>query len=134
MTQKLTLLQIVKQYLNAIEQREPIEKIIDFYSSDAEQIEYPNLITKNLTKRNVSDIKRAYESGQKVLKSQTYRITHSYEVDDSIVIESIWTGVLAIPLGQKIMGDTIVANFCQIYQFKNNKIIRQINYDCFEPF
>ncbi len=63
MTQKLTLLQIVKQYLNAIEQREPIDKIIDFYSSDAEQIEYPNLITKILTKRNVSDIKRAYESG-----------------------------------------------------------------------
>jgi hypothetical protein len=47
---------------------------------------------------------------------------------------------LAIPLGKLAVGDQMVANFAQFYEFEEDsndnkmKIIRQRNYDCFDPF
>jgi hypothetical protein len=51
-----------------------------------------------------------------------------------VIIEAIWTGTLAIPLGNIPIGGQMKAWFAQFYEFKDGKIIKQRNYDCFEPF
>jgi hypothetical protein len=46
----------------------------------------------------------------------------------------MWTGTLALPIGQIPIGGHMKANFARFYEFENGKIRRQRNYDCFEPF
>lgn len=131
---KTDLLSIVKKYLNAIENNKDVDEILGFYHPHIEQIEFPNLIVKNKTTRNLEEIKLAYQKGKQLLQKETYNIKHSYSFENNIIIEAEWIGVLDIAVGNKKQGDMIKANFAQIYQFDQDKIIRQRNYDCFEPF
>jgi len=43
-------------------------------------------------------------------------------------------GVLALSICGKKIGDELKANFAQIYEFEDNRIVKQRNYDCFEAF
>ena len=41
---------------------------------------------------------------------------------------------LAVPLGSIPVGGEMKAHFAHFYEFKDGKIFKQRNYDCFEPF
>lgn len=131
---EMNLLSIVQEYLKSIEVKKDVDKILEFYHPQIEQIEYPNLIVKNKTIRNLEEIKQAYERGKQLLQKETYKIKNSYSDENTIIIEAEWIGVLNITVGNKKQGDMIKANFAQIYEFDQGRIIRQRNYDCFEPF
>jgi hypothetical protein len=51
-----------------------------------------------------------------------------------VAIEAIWTGTLAIGLGSLKPGDKMRARFAQFFEFRDGLIVRQRNYDCFEPW
>jgi hypothetical protein len=53
---------------------------------------------------------------------------------NEVIIEAIWTGVLSIPVGKLAVGSEMKAYFAQFFEFKNGKITKQRNYDCFENF
>lgn len=127
-------LQIVKQFIKTLQNRNSAEELIKFYHEDVEQIEFPNTLTKNKTIRNLEELKIASESGKKVLQKEEYEIVNSYSFDNIVIIEAIWTGTLAIPLGNIPIGGQMKAYFAQFYEFKDGKIIKQRNYECFEPF
>ncbi|MCB9307325.1 MAG: nuclear transport factor 2 family protein, partial [Lewinellaceae bacterium] len=55
-------------------------------------------------------------------------------VGDTVVLECIWRGTLAIPIGNIPAGGQMTAYFAQVFEFRDGKIYRQRNYDCFEPF
>tara|TARA_Y100001956_G_C4009283_1_gene136940 strand:+ start:298 stop:480 length:183 start_codon:yes stop_codon:yes gene_type:complete len=57
-----------------------------------------------------------------------------YSIRDTVIIEALWQGTLAIPIGKLKAGDKMKANFAQFYQIKEGKIYKQKNYDCFESF
>jgi ketosteroid isomerase-like protein len=61
-------------------------------------------------------------------------LVKSYTIGNSVIIEAVWTGTLAMPLGSIPIGGQLKANFAQFFEFADGKIIRQRNYDCFEPF
>lgn len=107
---------------------------MSFYHPDIEQIEYPNTLTKNTTIRKLNDLKLAAEKGKQVLQKEEYEILNSYTVGNTVILEALWTGTLAIPLGSIPVGGQMKAHFAQFFEFKDGKIIRQRNYDCFEPF
>jgi hypothetical protein len=46
----------------------------------------------------------------------------------------IWTATLAVPLGTLPAGGQMRARFAVFLEFKDDKIIFQRNYDCFDPF
>ncbi len=126
------LIEIVNNFLLTIEKCKGIKKLVEFYHPDIEQIEFPNLLVKNKTIRNLEDLKEAYERGKKALQKENYRIIKSYSDKNTIIIEAEWIGVLAIPIGEKKAGDELKAYFAQFYEFENGKIFKQRNYDCFE--
>jgi ketosteroid isomerase-like protein len=130
---KTELIETVKKYISAIEDKNDINEIFQFYHPDVEQIEYPNILLKNKIIRRLNDLREAYLKGKAVLQSEKYKIINSYVQDNLVIIEAEWTGVLAVPFGNKKIGDEIKANFAQFYEFKNGKIFRQRNYDCFDP-
>ena len=127
-------LQIVKAFLKALENRAAFEDVLQFYHPDVLQIEYPNAITKIIAERSLTDLRNASERGKNVMQKEEYEIVHAYEMNDIVIIEAVWKGTLAIPLGKLAAGDVMTAYFAQFFQFKDGKIFRQRNYDCFEPF
>nr|WP_205685620.1 nuclear transport factor 2 family protein [Flavipsychrobacter stenotrophus] len=69
-----------------------------------------------------------------MLQKETYEVVNSYEHSNTVIIEAIFRGTLAIPVGNIPVGGEMKAYFAQFYEFKDGKIIKWRNYDCFEPF
>ena len=44
-----------------------------------------------------------------------------------------WSGTLAVLVGMLGAGDQMRARFAVFLEFQDGKIVRQRNYDCFEP-
>ena len=124
----------VRQFIQAIEQRKEVATLQSFYHPDIGQIEFPNLLTGKTVSRTLNDITTAFEKGKQVLQSEKYVIEKLYTAGDAVILEATWTGVLAIPIGKLPKGGEMKAYFAQIYEFAEGKIVKQRNYDCFEPF
>lgn len=124
----------VEQFLKALSGGIHGQDLEIYYHIEAIQREYPNLLTKLLTERDFETIKLASVKGLNVLKGQSYELIKAYELGDTVIIEAIWKGILAVPLGKLDVGDEMKAYFAQFYEFKDGLIYRQRNYDCFESF
>ena len=129
-----TNLELAIRFIQAISEGKSGEELNEFYDETVVQVEYPNLLTKKIIARNLGEIKAASISGKKVISNQQYEIIKSYAIENTVIIEAIWSGKLSIPLGKLNAGDEMKAYFAQFFEFKNNKIVNQRNYDCFEDF
>lgn len=119
---------LVKAFLKAIENRTLINQLDQFYHPKAEQIEYPNTLTKQVAHRTLDELKAALGKGQSMLEKENYDIKKMFAVDDIVIIECVWKGTLANTQKE------LTAYFAQFFEFNGGKIIKQRNYDCFEPF
>lgn len=126
--------QIVKDFLNTLAQRTSSQELSHYYHPNVQQTEYPNALTKHLTTRNLQQLIEGAEKGRQVLTKETYDIQNLMSSGDTVVLECIWIGTLAIPLSSIPAGGQMKAYFAQVFEFKDGKIFRQRNYDCFEPF
>ncbi|PZO37168.1 MAG: hypothetical protein DCF19_19390 [Pseudanabaena frigida] len=133
-TESHQILEITKNYLKDIAEGKTADELAIYYSESVEQIEYPNLLLPNGAIRNLNDLKEASLRGKSVLISQNYDIQKSYVVGNTVILETIWTAKIAIPIGQTPAGKEMKAYFAQFIEFEDGKIIRQRTYDCFEPF
>lgn len=123
--------EIVRAYLRAIERGgDPLA----FLTDDAVQEEFPNALAPAGARRTLADLKEASRRGRNVLSSETYEIVHLLERGDLVAAEVLWRGVLAVPLRSLKPGDAMKARFAVFFEFQGDKIRRQRNYDCFEPF
>jgi len=98
------------------------------------QREFPNRLTPNGTERDLATLLAGQERGKQVLTSEKYQIMNSVEAGDRLALEVIWTGTLAVPLGTIPVGGTLTAHFGVFLTFRDGRISRQNNYDCFDPF
>ena len=126
--------QTVTNFLKMLEQRNSAEELSGFYHPDVEQIEYPNAVTKNTTMRSLAELKIASEKGKQVLTKEEFEVKSLHTAGDTVILECIWKGTLAIGIGNIPPGGQMLAHFAQFFEFKDGKIFRQRNYDCFEPF
>lgn len=124
----------VINFLKMLENRESSGELDEFYHPDAQQIEFPNALTKQSTTRTLKELKEASERGAQLLVKEAYEVKNLISAGDTVVLECVWRGTLAIPVGSIEAGGQMKAYFAQIFEFKDGKIFRQRNYDCFEPF
>lgn len=122
---------LVRAYLKAIEDR---GDSLAFFAEDAVQEEFPNALVPAGARRTLADLREASQRGQGVLTSETYEIVNLVEAGDLVACEMLWRGVLAVPLRSLKPGDVMKARFGVFFEFAGDKIRRQRNYDCFEPF
>lgn len=122
---------LVRAYLKAIEDR---RDSLAFFADDAVQEEFPNALVPTGARRTLSDLREANERGRNVLASETYEIVNLVEAGDLVACEVLWRGVLAVPIRSLKPGDVMKARFAVFFEFVGDKIRRQRNYDCFEPF
>jgi len=128
------ILEITREFIKALEARESFEDLKRFYHVDVMQTEYPNGLAKNTIVRRLQDLEDASQRGRKVLQKESYEIVKEYVAGNTVIIEAVWRGVLAMPVGKIPAGGEMKAYFAQVYEFKDGKIYRQRNYDCFESF
>lgn len=123
--------ELVRAYLKAIETR---ADSLAFFAEDAVQEEFPNALVPGGARRTLADLREANARGRDVLASETYEIVNLVEAGDLVACEVLWRGVLAVPIRSLKPGDTMKARFGVFFEFQGDKIRRQRNYDCFEPF
>ena len=125
---------LVVDFLKMLEQRKTSDELEQFYHPDVQQTEFPNAITKNTTTRTLNDLKEGSEKGNKILRKEEYTVKNLLAIGETVVLECIWRGTLAVPIGNIPAGGEMTAHFAQIFEFRDGKIFKQRNYDCFEPF
>lgn len=123
--------EIVRAYLRTIERR---GDSLAFFADDAVQEEFPNALAPAGARRTVADLREANARGRDVLTSETYEIVSLVETGNTVAAEVLWRGVLAVALRSLKPGDALKARFAVFFEFEGDKIRRQRNYDCFEPF
>ena len=122
---------LVRAYLKAIETR---ADSLAFFAEDAVQEEFPNALAPAGARRTLAELREANVRGRDVLASESYEIVNLVEAGDLVACEVLWRGVLAVPIRSLKPGDTMKARFGVFFEFQGDKIRRQRNYDCFEPF
>ncbi len=125
---------IVKDFLKTLESQQSARELEKFYHPEAEQIEFPNAILKNKTTRNREALKESFEKGLKIMSKQEYEIQNLYSCGNAVILEAVWKGTISMPIGDIPVDGQMIAYFAQFFEFKDGKIYKQRNYDCFEPF
>ena len=127
-------LALAHEYLAALENGEAGDALRRFFTSDFVQIEYPNALNPKGQRSDLAEVVTRSEKGKQILRSQRYAIENAVASDDSVALEVEWTGVLALPLAGLPAGGEMHAHFGVFLDFRDGKIARQRNYDCFEPW
>ena len=134
MNTQSTNLETVRRYLTAIEQGATGATLAAFYAPEVVQEEFPNRLVVNGARRDLAAILEGAERGQKVISAQTYEIRNAVEQGNSVALEVLWTGTLAIPFGSLAVGDKMRAHFAVFIELRDGKIVAQRNYYCFDPW
>lgn len=106
----------------------------DLFTEDAEQVEWPNMLKPTGDRRGVEGLVADFERGKAILRSQRYDVSAELASDDMVMLEYTWTGVLSVAVGKLQPGDEMRAHCALAMEFKDGRIHRQRNYDCFEAF
>ncbi len=127
----MSLLELAQAYLSAIEARADLSP---YFCEEVVQREFPNQLVRNGAIRDLAALLAGQEQGKRVLSSEKYEIVNSLEEGNRLALEVIWMGTLAVPIGSLPLGGTMKAHFGMFLTFRDGRISRQHNYDCFEPF
>ena len=126
-------LDAVRRYLKTIEDG-TFADIAGLFTPDMMMEQFPNRIYPKGIRSGVARMAEAFGAGRKLLSSQTYEIKNSLATADSVAVEVLWTGTLAVSFGALTAGSQMRAFSAMFFEFIDGKICRQRNYDCFEPW
>ena len=127
------LLRLAREYLDSIGKADELGGL-RFFADDVIQIELPNRLLPNGATRDLAALRDAAERGRKVMTAQRFEVVNAIANGDQVAVEVIWTGTLAVPLGSIPAGGQMRARFAIFLTYRDGKIARQHNYDCFDPW
>jgi ketosteroid isomerase-like protein len=127
------LRRLAREYLESIGTADELGGL-RFFADDVIQIEFPNRLVPNGATRDLAALRDAAERGRKVMTAQRFDVLNAIASDDRVAVEAIWTGTLAVPLGSIPAGGQMRARFAIFLTYRDGKIVRQHNYDCFDPW
>ncbi len=102
--------------------------------TDMVQTEFPNKLNPSGQERGLEGCLRAMEAGKKLLSEQNYEIANCFESGNQVCVEVVWKGKMATDAGPLRKGQELRAFLGMVIEFKDGKIYRQRNYDCYEAF
>lgn len=126
-------LDVVRRYLKGIEDGAFCD-IQALFTPDLVMEQLPNRIYPNGLRATPSQMESALAQGRKLLAKQQYEIKNAVVHGDSVSVEVLWTGTLAIGFGNLGEGSQMRCHSAMFFTFKDGKISAQRNYDCFEPW
>lgn len=127
-------LAIARRYLEALESGAEGPALAEFFTKDVIQEEFPNRLSPIGVHRNLHAILDAARKGKQILRAQKFEIMNSIVDGDRVALEVFWSGFLAAPVDSLPADSKMRAHFSMWLEFKDGKISRQHNYDCFDPW
>ena len=127
------LLRHAREYLESIGTTDELGGL-RFFADDVIQVEFPNRLVPNGATRDLAALQEGAERGRKVMTAQRFEVLNAIASGDQVAVEAIWTGTLAVPLGSIPAGGQMRARFAIFLTYRDGKIVRQHNYDCFDPW
>jgi ketosteroid isomerase-like protein len=128
-------LELARRYLATMESGSADAKLA-FFAPDVIQEEFPNRITPTTRSRDLAGLRDGIEKGSSIMASERYEILNAVAGADSdqVALEVQWSGTLATGLGPLPAGAVMRARLAIFLEFREGKIVRQRNYDCYEPW
>jgi ketosteroid isomerase-like protein len=127
-------LTIARRYLEALENGAEGGALAEFFTQDVVQEEFPNRLSPIGVHRDLKGILDAAKRGKKVMRAQKFDILNSISEGDSVALEVFWSGYLAVQVDSLPADSEMRAHFSMWLEFRDGKICRQHNYDCFDPW
>lgn len=127
-------LDLAKSYLKALEDGVTGDELASFFSPNVVQEEFPNRLTPNGALRDLESLLEGAERGKQVIRQQRYELVNAVEDKQTVALEVKWSATLAVPVGNLPIGGEMRARFAMFIEYQDGKIIRQRNYDCFDPW
>jgi SnoaL-like domain len=124
---------LVVELMQALESGVHGEELRRFFHDDIEQIEYPSLVDPRVGRRGLDGMIAASELGAGMLAFQRYDVGRWIESEDTVVCQAEWHAQLAKDAGPLRRGQRLHTYSVLIFTFREDKIIRQDAYDCYEP-
>ena len=124
----------VIELMQALESGVHGDELRAFFHDDAEQIEYPSLVDPRVGRRGLEGMIAASELGAGMLTLQRYDVNRWIESENTVVCQAEWHAELAKDAGSLRRGQRLHTYSVLIFTFRDDKIIRQEAYDCYEPF
>jgi len=127
-------LAIALKYLEALENGAEGGTLAEFFTEDVVQEEFPNRLSPIGAHRDLKAIRDAARKGKKTLRAQKFDVRNSVVDGDNVALEVLWSGLLAVAV-DSLPADTEMRAHISIWlEFRDGKIARQHNYDCFDPW
>ena len=133
MSTSIDNLDTVRKYLKSIEDGS-FSDMAALLVRDIVMEQLPNRIYPHGLRGTLSQMADGFERGRKLLSKQTYEIKNAVVNGNSVAVEVLWTGTLALSFGNLPAGSQLRCHSAMFFQFKDGKIANQRNYDCFEPW
>jgi len=127
-------LAIARRYLEALENGTEGGALSEFFTSDVVQEEFPNRLEPIGCHRDVKGILTAARQGKKTLRAQKFDVLNSIVDGDNVALEVFWSGYLAEPVDTLPADSEMRAHLSVWLEFRDGKISRQHNYECFDPW
>jgi len=127
-------LDLVRRYLAAVaDPAETPETLGRFMHDEVVFDELPNAVVPRGARRDRAANAAAWERGAQVITGQRFDVIDAVASGDRVAVELIWTGTLKVPYGPRPAGSQMRAHVGAFFDLRDGRIVRQRNYDCYEP-
>ncbi|MER6439066.1 nuclear transport factor 2 family protein [Streptomyces sp. NPDC001185] len=109
------------------------DELAGFFHEDVVHQELPNALFPAGAVRDLGALREAAARGQERLSRQSFDVLNVVASDGQVALEVLWTGTLAVPLGNLPAGHVMRAHIATFLEFRDGRIVAQRNYDCYEP-
>ena len=123
-----------RRYIAALGSGASADEINQYFSPDVVQEEFPNRLVPNGATRDLEALKQARIRGKALLSAETFELLGAVASEDRVAMELRWSGTIAATAGPFRAGQTLRARFAVFLELRDGRIVRQRNYDCFEPW
>jgi len=130
----VNILEVTKQYLSRLSDGAEPEELDSFFAPDVVYEEFPNRLRPNGASGDLQAMKHARARGRALLNAERFELVNAVAGDGKVAMEVIWTGTIRDAAGPFTAGQALRARFALFMEFRDGRIVRQRNYDCFDPW
>ncbi|AVX05934.1 hypothetical protein MXMO3_03431 (plasmid) [Maritalea myrionectae] len=103
-----------------------------FFAPNVEQIEMPNVFKPAGQVRDLSELTADIDKSKGIIEQQKYDILNTVARGDIVVLEMVWHGTVVKDIPPLRAGQNLRAQCMAIFEFREGKVIKLRNYDCFD--
>ena len=107
-------------------------KMEGFFAPDVEQTEMPNAFKPAGQVRDLNALKSDIGKSKGIIEQQKYDILNTIAYGEFVVLEMVWHGTVVTDIPPLREGQKLRAQCVAVFEFREGKVVKLRNYDCFD--